>query len=101
SRADVARLFLTESTLLAAVGGLAGSLLAIGLLRIVSAVAPPQLPRVDALRAVNIPLGATAGIVVVATMAFGLLPSIMGSRVRSYALLRADTRAGAEGRSKR
>jgi predicted permease len=101
SHGDVARLFLIESTILAAVGGALGCLVAIGLLRILSAVAPPQLPRVDALSARNLPLGATAGIVLFATMAFGLLPSIMGSRVRSYALLRADTRSGVEGRSKR
>jgi predicted permease len=101
SHLDVARLFLIESTLLAAIGGAFGALFAIGLLRIVRVVAPSQLPRVDALNAANTPLGATAGIIVFATIAFGLLPSIMGSRVRSYALLRADTRAGAEGRSKR
>ncbi|HEY7236448.1 MAG TPA: ABC transporter permease [Gemmatimonadaceae bacterium] len=101
SHADVARLFLIESTILAAVGGTFGCLLAIGLLRILGAVAPPQLPRVDALSATNLPVGATAGILVFATMAFGLIPSVMGSRVRSYALLRSDTRAGSEGRSKR
>ncbi|HEX4469363.1 MAG TPA: ADOP family duplicated permease, partial [Gemmatimonadaceae bacterium] len=101
SHGDVARLFLIESALLAAVGGTLGCLLAIGLIQIVSAVAPPQLPRVDAVRIGSTPLAATAGIIILATMAFGLMPSIIGSRVRSYALLRADTRAGVEGRSKR
>jgi predicted permease len=101
SQFDVARLFLIESVLLAAVGGTLGCLFAVGLLRIVRVLAPAQLPRVDALVVAHTPLGATAGIIILATIAFGLLPSIMGSRVRSYALLRADARAGAGGRSKR
>ncbi|HKW09407.1 MAG TPA: ABC transporter permease, partial [Gemmatimonadaceae bacterium] len=101
SHADVARLFLIESSLLAVVGGTLGCLVAVALLRVLGAVAPPQLPRVDALSASHLPLGATAGILVFATLAFGLLPSVMGSRVQSYALLRSDTRTGSEGRSKR
>ncbi|HKW50054.1 MAG TPA: ABC transporter permease [Gemmatimonadaceae bacterium] len=101
SHADVARLFLIESLVIAAIGGILGGVFAIGLLHIVSALAPTQLPRVDALELSSAPLGYTAGIVIFATMAFGFLPSILGARVRSYALLRADTRAGAEGRSKR
>jgi predicted permease len=101
SQFDVARLFLIESGLLAVVGGALGCLFATGLLRIVRVVAPTQLPRVDALNAANTPLGATAGIFAFAMLAFGVLPSIIGSRVRSYTLLRADARAGSEGRSKR
>jgi predicted permease len=101
SHVDVARLFLIESTLLAALGGTLGCLFAIGLIHIASAVAPAQLPRVDALKVAGAPLGAMAGIIIVVTIVFGLLPSIMGSRLRTYALLRADTRAGTEGRSKR
>src|SRR5689334_2182955 len=101
SHVDVARLFLIESVLLAAVGGALGCLLAVGLLRVVGVLAPPQLPRADVLGAANAPLGATAGIISIATMAFGLLPSIMGSRVRSYAVLRADARAGVESRARR
>lgn len=101
SHADVARLFLIESVLLGAGGGILGCLVGLALLRAARILAPPQLPRVDALNAVTTPLAATAAIVIFATIAFGLLPSLLGSRVRSYALLRADTRAGVEGRSKR
>jgi predicted permease len=101
SHTDIARLFLIESALLAVIGGTLGCSFGVALLRIARAVAPPQLPRLDALSIAKTPLGATAGIIVFATIAFGLLPSVMGSRVRSYALLRADTRAGVEGRSKR
>jgi predicted permease len=101
SHADVARLFLIESVLLAAIGGALGCLLAVALIRLVRIAAPSQLPRLDALSVANAPLGATAGIIVFATIVFGVLPSIMGSRVRSYALLRADTRAGTESSAKR
>jgi len=38
---------------------------------------------------------------IVATLLFGALPSAIASEVRSYTLLRADVRAGGEGRSKR
>lgn len=101
SHADVARLFLIESAILAALGGTLGCLLAVALLRLVRALAPHELPRLDALSVANLPLGATAGIVVIATILFGVLPSIVGSRVRSYALLRADVRAGTETSAKR
>ncbi len=101
SHADVARLFLIESVILAAIGGTLGCLLAFALLRIVRVLAPPELPRLDALTVANAPLGATAGIILFATLVFGVLPSIMGSRVRSYALLRADVRAGTETSAKR
>ena len=100
SHLDVARLFLIESTLLAALGGALGCAFAIGLIHIVSILAPPQLPRIDAVSIADAPLSAAAGIVILATTAFGLLPSIVGSRARTYALLRADTRTG-ESRAKR
>src|SRR4051812_2316847 len=101
SHADVARLFLIESAILAAIGGTLGCLLAFALLRLVRVLAPPELPRLDALTVANAPLGATAGIIIFATLIFGVTPSIVGSRVRSYALLRADVRAGTETRAKR
>ena len=101
SHADVARLFLIESAILAALGGTLGCLLAAALIRIIRVLAPPELPRLDTLTVANAPLGATAAIIIFATLVFGVLPSIIGSRVRSYALLRADVRAGTETSSKR
>jgi len=101
SHADVARLFLIESAILAALGGTLGCLTALALVKLVRVLAPPELPRLDTLTVANTPLGATAGIIVFATLVFGVLPSIVGSRVRSYALLRADVRAGTETSAKR
>ena len=101
SHADVARLFLLESAILAAIGGTLGCLLGAALIQIVRVLAPPELPRLDTLTIANAPLGATAGIIIFATLVFGVMPSILGSRVRSYGLLRADVRAGTETRIKR
>jgi putative ABC transport system permease protein len=101
THADVARLFLIESAILAALGGTLGCLLAAALINIVRVLAPPELPRLDTLTVANAPLAATAGIIIFATLVFGVMPSIMGSRVRSYALLRADVRAGTETSAKR
>jgi len=99
--ADVARLFAVESLLLAIAGGALGLMTAIGLLRLVSAAAPAQLPRSDALGAAGAPLAAVAGITLFSVLAFGLFPSLMASRAGSYTALRSDTRTGAEGKSRR
>lgn len=101
SRANVARLFLIESALIAALGGILGGALAIALLRVVISASPSQLPRVDMLGAVRTPFATATAVMIVATLLFGALPSVMASRVRSYALLRADVRTGGEGRSRR
>lgn len=101
SHGDVTRLFLIESILLAAVGGTLGCVLAIVVLRALAAVAPAQLPRVDAMDGTRAPLLAALGIVIFAVLACGLLPSIAASHVRSYAILRSDSRTGSEGRSRR
>ena len=101
THADVARLFLIESAILAVIGATLGCLTAVVLLKLVRVLAPPELPRLDTLTIANAPLGATAGIIIFATLVFGVLPSIVGSRVRSYALLRADVRAGTETSAKR
>jgi putative ABC transport system permease protein len=101
SHADVARLFLIESAILAAIGGTLGCLLAAALIHLVRLLAPRELPRLDTLTVANAPLGATAGIIIFATLVFGVMPSITGSRVHSYSLLRADVRAGTETRAKR
>jgi putative ABC transport system permease protein len=78
-----------------------GLLIAIGLVRLVSITAPPQLPRNDMLDAARAPLGAAIGITLLSMLLFGLLPSLMASRVSSYTALRSDTRTGTEGKARR
>ncbi len=101
SQGDVARLLLVESALLAIAGGALGTTFSIAAIRVIARLAPTALPRVDALAHVDAPLGVAAIISVVAVLVFGVVPSIAASRVSSYALLRADARAGVEGRSSR
>jgi predicted permease len=70
------------------------------LLSIVRIAAPPQVPRIEALGALGAPLTATAGITLFALSVFGILPSLVASRI-SYAALRTDTRSGTENQSAR
>lgn len=101
SHVDVARLFFVENGLLGIAGGVVGFLIAAVLLGVVHAAAPSQLPRVDALGVAGAPAAAAAAITLVATLLFGLLPSLAASRVSSYAVLRSDSRTGLEGKSTR
>jgi putative ABC transport system permease protein len=92
--ADVMRLFLAENGVLAILGGVFGFITAIALLRAVRIAAPGQLPRVD-----TIDYGVTAAVIafsvtLIALLLFGLAPSLVASRVGSYAALRADSRTG-------
>ena len=101
SHVDIARLFFVENGLLGVVGGLLGFVIAEVLLGVVRVAAPAQLPRVDALGVAGPPAAAAAAITLVATLLFGLLPSLVASRVSSYSVLRSDSRTGLEGKSAR
>jgi len=98
---DVVRLFAVENALLALVGGALGFLTAVAALQLVRAAAPPQVPRLDSLGPLGPPLAAAVGITLVALLVFGVLPSLVASRVQSYAVLRSDSRSGSESRSSR
>ena len=98
---DVVRLFAVENAILGTVGGALGLLTAVAALGVVRAAAPQQVPRLDALGSLVAPLAAAGGITLVALLLFGVLPSVVASRVHSYAVLRSDSRSGTEGRSSR
>jgi hypothetical protein len=98
---DVVRLFAVENALLGLLGGALGFLTAVAALQLVRAAAPPQLPRIDALGSLGPPLAAAVGITLFALLVFGVLPSLVASRIQSYAVLRSDSRTGAESRSSR
>lgn len=101
SYGDVTRLFVVENTLLAAAGGVAGLAVASTLLRLVHAAAPSQLPRNDVLARSGGPIAMAAVVTVAALVLFGVAPSLLASRVSSYAALRADTRSGTGSRASR
>ena len=98
---DVVRLFAIENALLGVLGGALGLAIAVALLRIVRVAAPPQVPRIEVLDSLGAPLAAAAGITLCTLLLFGVLPSLMASRVRSYAVLRSDSRSGTESRPAR
>jgi putative ABC transport system permease protein len=98
---DVARLFLVEHGLIALAGGAAGLAIALGLLRAVRIAAPAQLPRVDTIGVIGPAIAIGIGITAVALVVSGLAPSLIASRVSSYAALRADARTGFDGKRRR
>ena len=101
SSGRIFRQLLTESVVLAGAGGLLGLLLAWLIVRIIPAVAPASLPRLDELR---FDPGAIA-FCVIATMAAvivsGVLPAIRGARQLESSVLRDDMRTSSHGRRAR
>ena len=82
---------LTESVLLALVGGAAGAGLAFAGVRLLLALVPAAVPRLDEVR-VNTPvLLFAAGISVVAAIAFGIMPALKSLRVHPQAALQANS----------
>jgi predicted permease len=82
---------LTESMLLALVGGAAGAGLAFAGVRLLLALVPASVPRLDEVR-VNTPvLLFAAGISIVAAIAFGVLPALKSVRVHPQAALQANS----------
>src|ERR1019366_6060031 len=95
---DILRLVIVENALLGMLGGALGAVTAVAALRLARYIAPAQVPRLDALGSVAVPLIAASGIAVVALLLFGVLPGVVAARIHSYAILRADSRSGAENR---
>lgn len=95
SRGRLIRQVLTESFVLAAAGGLAGVAIALWTSRGLDALLPP-LPFPVLIGASVSPrvLLFSAGIVIVATLLFGLLPALQGSRPDLQNTLRARGTAG-------
>ena len=93
------RQLLTESVLLSLLGGVAGVLFAVGGLRVLRAVAPSDLPRMNDV-AVNGTVLLVTSIVTLATgMIFGLVPAMQSSRTRLSETLRDGGRGGTSGRA--
>jgi putative ABC transport system permease protein len=96
SYGDLVRQLVVESALLAIGGGALGVALAASLLRALVRIAPPHLPRLDAVRLHAGLLGAGAGVTALAVLLFGLLPSIAAARVQLASPLRQNDRSGTE-----
>jgi predicted permease len=94
SRGQLVRSRLTESVVLALAGGAAGAALAFGGVRLLLALAPADIPRLDEVR-VSLPvLAFSAGLSIAAAIVFGMLPALRSLRVAPQAALKANqTRA--------
>jgi putative ABC transport system permease protein len=79
-RVRLVRQLLTESVLLAVLGGAAGVLVALLGTRGLIALSPPGLPRVDAIRVDAIVLGFAAAVTTLVGLAFGLIPALQAAR---------------------
>jgi predicted permease len=91
SRMRLLRLRLTESLLLAAMGGAAGAALAVAGVRLLIAIAPANIPRLDEVH-VSLPvLCFAAAISIAAALVFGTLPALRSLRVAPQLALQTGT----------
>ena len=98
-RGRLTRQLLTESVVLAGAGGLAGVLLARGLMPVVSALGAASIPRVSHL-ALNWPVLAFAlAMSSASAILFGLAPALRGSRADAMGVMREQSQATTTGRS--
>ncbi|HEU4563451.1 MAG TPA: ABC transporter permease [Gemmatimonadaceae bacterium] len=98
SRMRLVRQLLTESVLLATLGGAGGLVLAWGGLRLLTALAPADLPRLDQVRIDGAVLGVALAVTLATGVAFGLVPALQVSRPNLSSALREGGRGGTAGR---
>jgi predicted permease len=102
SSSQVARLVLLESALLGLAGGVLGLASALGLLRVLLAVAPAQLPRMDLIGVAGAPVGVAIGITLLVLALFGVLPALAALQGdKRLSSLRLDSRSGTATRKNR
>jgi putative ABC transport system permease protein len=98
---DVVRQLLVESGLLAVGGGVLGLILAEALLRILIALAPAQLPRIDVISLAGAPIVAAISVTLLAVVLFGVVPALMAARANVAMALRLDARSGRDSAGRR
>jgi putative ABC transport system permease protein len=96
-RGRIIRQFLTESLLLGSVGGVLGLLIAVLGTRVLIAMSPPNIPRVQT---VSIDLHAALFLfaaTILTSIGFGLVPALQASSVNVNDTLKEGGRGGSEG----
>src|SRR5258708_603810 len=99
TRTRMVRQVLTESLLLALLGGAAGMLLADLGVRALVALSPPGLPRVNAIVVNTTVLGFTLGITTLIGLIVGLIPAVYASRNDLHTSLQLSSLRTAAGQS--
>jgi putative ABC transport system permease protein len=94
-RGRIIRQLLTESVVLSSLGGAAGLVLGVGLIRMILAFSPPGIPRLDETVLDGRVLAFTLIISVGTGLIFGLAPSWQASGINLTEALAADSRYGA------
>ncbi len=97
-RGTLARDFLRESTVLALAGGTLGLLLAFGGIKLLVALGPESIPRLDAIRIDGLVLLFTLGVSVAAGILFGLAPLLRHTRPDIAGALKEGFRGTTSGR---
>ncbi len=98
-RQRIARQLLTESVILAFIGGAAGLVVAVLGIRGVVSLIPPVFPRLDEIGLQPRTLVFTAMLTLVSGLIFGLLPALRASRSNLRDSLNEGERGGSGGRS--
>jgi putative ABC transport system permease protein len=101
SRGRMIRQTLTESMVLALAGGMLGVFGAIWLVRLLRAIGPSSLPRVDQIQVNTTVLLFTAGIALLTGLIFGLIPALQTSGRAFADSLKASARNTASGSQRR
>jgi putative ABC transport system permease protein len=98
ARSRLVRQLLTESVLLSVLGSALGVVLAWGGLRVLTRLAPEDIPRLDQVGIDLSVLAVTLGLAVSTGILFGLVPAMQSSRAASGGALREHIRGGTGGR---
>jgi putative ABC transport system permease protein len=97
NRARVVRQFLTESLLLSVFGGAAGLLLAVWGVRVLVALVPKDMPRVEEVRLDGRMVLFTLAVSVLTGLLFGLAPAWQAAKTELNEVLKESGRGGTEG----
>ena len=98
--ARLARQVLTESLILGGLGGIAGTLLGFGALRVLLAMSPPGLPRVDEVSLSPVVLGFAVLASLLTALLFGLAPALSVRNRDAQSVLRTEGRGATSGRER-